>query len=256
METKRKLRPSDERCSKPLIPRDGDRITSIGQSGSGKTTVLARSLVRDIVDHGRKALLFDPTGDVTKYLLSGGAANAPIAGDVVARVRSSREAREAMRDGGAIAWFRRSPVRVLSLTLEGSKNYDELASLWLELALAKERNGWVLFADEADLLFPVSLSMKSPAMKLLGLIRNRRQRLYSTSNYMVTLSTRLRSNSEHACVFKLSNAKQVDACDWLGESDWFSRARTLEKFHFLYRGPGSEGDLPELDARTDPLPWP
>lgn len=250
-----RLRPSDERCAHPRIPRDGDRITSVGQSGSGKTTVLVRSLVRDIVDDGRKALLFDPTGDVTKYLLAGGAANEPLAADCVARVKSAGMAREALEGGGLSSWFARSPVRVLSLTLADVPTYDALMSLWLELALHSDRDGWVLFADEGYLLFPTTLNPKQPAMKLLGLVRNRRQRLYTTANYMVMLATQLRSNTEHATVFRLSNQRQVDACEWLGDSDWFQRARALRKFQYLYRGPGADGDLPELNAITDALPW-
>lgn len=254
-ENKARLRPSDERCAHPCIPRDGDRITSVGQSGSGKTTVLVRSLVRDVVDEGRKALLFDPTGDVTKYLLKGGAANEPLAAECVARVRSVGEAREQLEGGGVSAWFRRSPVRVLSLTLKECPTYDALMKLWLELALHEDRDGWVLFADEGYLLFPTTLNPKQPAMKLLGLVRNRRQRLYTTANYMVLLATQLRSNTEHACVFRLSNQRQVDACEWLGDSAWFERSRRLEKFRYLYRGPTTEGELPELSAITSPLPW-
>lgn len=250
-----RLRPSDERCAHPRIPRDGDRILSVGQSGSGKTSIAVRSLVRDIVDDGRKALLFDPTGDVTKYLLKGGPANEPLAADCVRRVRSEGEAKEALSGGGIGSWFSRSPVRVLSLTLEEFDTQHDLISVWLKLARHKDRDGWVLFADEGYFIFPTTLSNKSPAQSLLTLVRNRRQRLYVTANYMVYVATQLRSNAEHATVFRLSNEEQVDACKWLGSSEWFEGARALEKFRYLYRGPGADGDLPEYHALTDPLPW-
>lgn len=250
----RPLRPHDERLSHPCIPRDGDRVLCLGQSGSGKSTIAARSLVRDVIDDGRKALIFDPTEDVATYLTRGGAASKPIASELVAFVRSRGEAREALGGGTLAQWFRRSPVRVLVLSGKRMK-LAAAAALWCSLALDRERDGWVLFADEANLIFPLSLSMKHDAFQLLTLVRNRRQRLYGTCNYPATLAPQLRANAEHACVFSLTNTHQVEACEWFGSAEWFEGALELEKFHYLYRGRGARAPLPVFSAVEDPLPW-
>lgn len=251
----RPRRPDAHTLAHPSIPRDGDRIFLAGASGCGKTTLAARSLVRDVIEHGRKALVYDPTGDVRAYLLKGGAASDPIASDLVATVASPEDARRALARGGLTSWFARSPVRVLCVSVSRSLDYAAAAKLWLELADSDARRGWVLFADEADTIFPVSLSPKGPALRVLGLTRNRRQRLYATCNYPAMSAPRLRALSAHACVFTLTNHESVRACSWFGEWEWYERALALPKFSYLYRGPGGVDPLPVLDARSGAIPW-
>lgn len=247
-------RPSEHTIMHPRIPDDGDRIMLCGVSGCGKTTYAVAAMQYDVVACGRKALVFDPTGDVETQLVAGNAATAGVDPRIIARVASKEDFARVFARGTIFNWFARSPIRIAVIRVTKRLDYEQAARLFVDLADDEQRRGWVLFADESDLIFPTSLSTKGPQMRLLGLVRNRKQRLYATTNYPPMTAPRMRANTQHACVFRLMNTESISACKWFGESAWFERALTLEKFQFLHRGPSAKAPLPVLDARGS-VPW-
>lgn len=246
--------PSPAVLLRPRIPDDGDTIVITGTRGTGKTTLGQRSLKRDVIRDGRKALVFDAVGDIEKYLVRGAATGDRISSRLVARVRSIEEAADAMRSRGFLV-KERSPVRVLLIQPDAS--FSTRAARSLFVALASIREGWVLFADEAEQLWPLSLP-QGPESDLLGMIRNKRQRLYAVTNYTQALAPRLRQLAQHACVFGGDSPRYVKGCEWFGDTSLFEPALGLEQFHYLHRAPGRARmgtPLPVRHAITGKLPW-
>lgn len=255
---------TEEPPKRATIPRDGDRILCIGSSGSGKTTLAVRSLVRDVRRFGRHALVFDPTGDVYKYVTEGSALgtgrDATIPREWIVKVTSEDQLTDAIRSSPT-NWFKGRDVRVVVVSPgHGGMDYESAMRLWEQLANAPAREGWVLFADEAHFIFSLSLSTKSKAMLIAGQCRNRRTRLYACSNFPQQLSPILRQNSEHVCAFLANNRQFVsDGCHWFGDSEWFEPCLELEQFEYVYRRPGARPTDPEpvvdLHAIEDEIPW-
>lgn len=249
------VRPSEHRLLHPRIARDGYRVLCAGTSGTGKTTLALRSLLHDVAEDGRFALVYDADGATADALVTGSAWRQRLPRELVAEVRSLSDVRDALGRAGPLGWFKRSPVRVLVVPALKMPTIAAARSLWLSIADSKRAKGWALLADEADELFPLSLPQKGPTQKVLRAIRNQKQILYATTNYPQSCSPRLRQLTQHACIFAGENEEFVKACRWFGDANWFTRARGLPNFHYLYRAPRAEAPLPILHALNDAIVW-
>lgn len=235
------------------VPRDGDRISIFGAPGMGKTTILGKSLARDVMDDGRLAYVFDPTGDMLRYLVHGSSVSDVVDPDLVRQVSGIDEALElgATRKG-LFAGMRK--YRVFVHVCRGAM---KAGAEQFRAALNSDRTqGWVLVADEAELVYKNEGIDREEAIAGLKLVRNRRQRLYLAGQRPQWLSPLARSNTTHVCLFKADSKEFVEGGtrEW-GDANDFQIVRELDKFEYVYRGPDSDPPYDVFHAQEDPIPW-
>lgn len=235
------------------VPRDGDRISIFGAPGMGKTTILGKSLTRDVMHDGRLAYVYDPTGDLLKYLVHGSTSKDVIDPDLVRQVRGVDEALElGTTRKGLFAGMRKYRVFV-HVARKGMKD----GGAQFRSAVNDDRtSGWVLVADEAELVYKNEGIDRDDALEGLKLVRNRRQRLYLAGQRPQWLSPLARSNTTHVCLFKADSTEFVEGgCREWGDVDDFRIVKELERFEYLYRGPDSEAPYDIHHAVEDAIPW-
>lgn len=239
------------------IPKDGDRIAVFGRPGSGKTTIAVKSLVRDVNRDGRNVLVFDPTGDILRYLTEGSAAGKGPAHVVDAqKVRVVKTAREALdyagKRGGLLSSVKLHSVFVLLARNEMVAR----AAQFREAVNSDATRGWCLLADEAELVYGNRGVDVEDALAGLKLVRNRRQRLYLVGQRPQWLSALARSNSTHVCLFAADSRQFVEqgTREW-GDPEDFDECYDLEQFEYLYRGDYAKPPYPLKHALKDAIPW-
>lgn len=235
------------------IPRDGDRIAIFGGPGSGKTTLAARSVVRDVMRDLRYTLVYDPTGDFEKYLREGSASDSKVHPELIRRVGSAEEAIALGHGRNGVFGVLRSHR---CFVLNARKQMREKAKQFAQALNSDATEGWVFVCDEAELVFGNQGRDVDDVLEALKLVRNRKQRLYTVGQRPQWLSTLARSNATHVCIFRSdSKAFVEDGCREWGSSENFELAYELEPFEYLYRGNYSVPPYPLAHAIEDEIPW-
>jgi hypothetical protein len=234
--------------SRTRIPRDGDLIAVPGAPGMGKTTTICRGLMRDVVQCGRRALLLDTTGDMVAYLTRGSAAGGPTMPEAwIQRATNTAEV------------FRAPETkRVVALTVVGKVDIEDLAETFLNVMDDSRTETWVTACDEGELAWQ-SGQARGVALRVLKLLRNRRQRLYLAFQRPQAVATIARSNATYVLAHGGDSRAYVAGCAEFGDPSLYERVLTLPKYSYLYRDRWREdrmAALPIYDGKSGPLPWP
>jgi hypothetical protein len=233
------------------VPRDGNVVAVFGIKGCGKSTVVYRALAWDVVADGRRAVIYDGSGDLSKYLASGGVWGRPfIPLRWCAQVGSASEAWEAIA----------SDVRVV--ILNGRRHgLQAMADAWVDVmdSDTKQRNqGLVGVCDEAEFVFPNPGPTGGPRFSICKLVRNRQQTIYFAGHRPQKAAPLLRMQTDEVLLFRADSELFVKngTKEW-GNSKLFERVETLRPFEYLYRPPWADphASLALHDARTGPIPW-
>lgn len=251
------MSPPDRQRRSPT-KKDGLSVYTCGGPGAGKTTILARTIVHEVLVHHRQVVVFDPTGDVKRRCTEESAANERIDASITATVSRLDEAWCAIR-GETKSWNYVLPRRVIFIQEKGNASIEQMRDAFLALMNASPCEGYVFVADEAHMIWPLP-PPQDAALKALSFVRNRHQLLLTSTQRPQYTATLLRFRADHAAVFASDSKKFVDpGCAELGDPERFRRANELRKFQYLYQAPFMErdrnADLPIYDARQDPIPW-
>lgn len=222
----------------------GGILAIVGSAGSGKSTTSARVLARDY-RAGATLVIFDPTGDLSRYLLDFG-----IGVDEITVVRTLKDANSALAFGRRIIVLHSGSVR----------DTDALILAWQTLA-SELRAGFVYACDEAEFVLPnVAHGKNSLLISIVIMARNRHCRIVLCAKKPQRLHIDARGNALWVMCFRADSHSFVDrGCNEFGESSLYEPAYELPVGHYLYRGPFSPSafePLPKFDGRRDPLPVP
>lgn len=235
---------------------DGESIVIIGGPGCGKTTLACRSIATEVKASNRLALCLDPSGDVADRLQGKSAAAESVGREKIARVQTAEQAFASLRRPGLLSRIA-SPVRVVCFTIRKSEDPQHLVDEFLKAADDERARGAILNVDEAQLVWPSS--PRGAALRVVTMVRNRRQRLFATTQRPQLVATILRSNATHACVFRVRSYEAIDpGCREFGDPDRFDRALSLPRFHYLHSEAWTDNvaaELRVLHATNDRIPW-
>lgn len=240
---------------------DGAIVLLLGMPGQGKSTLMGRAIARDVVTHGRRAVLLDPTGELLERVQGKSAAVGKecVPAAQCRTVHSAAEARDAFagiaRGLGAL-FDGRPPPRVVALRARRPEDEDLVAADFLAMMDSDAAKGWVFGADQAESLFPNTQQRGAPR-RALAYCRNRKQTLYLAVHRPTILSTLARSNAKEVAVFRLRAEEDVRLCASFGCAAQFEHAAALVKYSFIHCGFDHRptDTLPVFDARTAPLPF-
>lgn len=233
-------------------PVDGTIVSIFGMPGSGKTTFGARVLIREVVEHKRFAVVFDPQGDVMARAKGNSAHGERLPPGLDCVVRNGAEVEKLSRP---TFWKKEPPFRVFVFN---TQNFEFAAESIHWLAKQPWTRDWVFFIDEVEEVW----GRKPPqgvARQTLKLARNRGQVLILTGQVPQETSTLVRRNTQHACVFKSDSLDFVNpGCQGFGEPKLFDVCHSLKRHQYVYKAPWRDdplGRLPVYSAIDDPIPW-
>ncbi len=233
-------------------PRDGEIITVVGAPEVGKTTLIGRSLARDVIHHGRRAVVLDKTGDTGRYLVE----RFGVPQEWTRTAHTHDQVERELRPGVHNLW---RGARVVCITRHAHVAWKAQCEAWLKAMNVSTREGWVYACDEAELVLPNRGQLRDAELDAIKLARNRRHRLYLATQRPQYLATIARSNTKHVCVMHSDSDAVVDpGCREFGNPELFARATALPKLHYLYRPrfrPDETAPLEMRHALEDDLPW-
>jgi hypothetical protein len=221
-------------------------ITVVGKPGCGKSTLIAADLVRSNA-HGNPLVLFDPSGDLSRYMQEQGLDMGRF------RVAPTEAPEKFARD-----WLSAGSAQVIVFAARDPKTILAMARAWLEVA-SEMRRGYIYACDEAELLFPnAPLGEQGHGAQRAGLLtlaRNRQCRLIVGSKRPQKIHVDARENAAHVCIFRSDSAAFLRACENFGDTlDYEERVPHLARGQYLYRGPFDD-ELVELHDTSEPPPW-
>ncbi len=223
-----------------------------GMPGSGKSTLISRY----VYETGVRALLYDPTRDMGRYLLERYGMDPRHV-----RICTTREDTQAAVNPSRLHRTFYNPARVVIVSPpEGRGTSDYYADVWLELAASPMCDGWTLACDESEKVFPnQGNGLDGDRSTVITIARNRGTVVLVATKRPQLLSTSVRDNSLHVCVFRSDSAKYLNpGMECYGRVELFDEVPRLEKFQYLYRPPWRKTAETPLDlyhALKSPLPF-
>lgn len=238
-----------------IIPRDGDRIMAFGAPGYGKTTLVARALVRDFAHSGRFGLIYDPAEEIGRYLTGGSKGGWKLPDPSIVRyVQTAEEALQYANHRSYLSHGLR-PHRVF--VIPAKQKMLAKAEMFVRAVNDERTRGWILCGDEAELLYGNRGIDTEDRLAGLKFVRNRQQRLYLIGHRAQWMSALSRVLADHVCLFQTDSetATEGGMREW-GPAQNFEDVKHLEKFEYLYRQRGAHAPYPLYNAIEDRIPWP
>lgn len=251
--------PRPRERERATYPSDGDIVSIFGAPGAGKSTLAARAISRDILEHGRRVVAHDPTGSLARYSIE----RYGVPREWVVRIGTAKSARAYYRFNVWQRWRRGATgARLISMgKVNRTQSSRDVGREFLDAA-SDSLEGWVYATDEAEMIYGTEKLDEENEDKLRDIVklaRNNRVRLYAAGQRPQHTRVLLRANSSIVCVMKSDSENfQETGMREFGDVELFEPAGELEPFEYLYRPKWrrkTSDPLALYHALEDPIPW-